>query len=570
MFTIKLKNGNIVEAVDRKLTKTENSASILTFSLLYGSPYFSSLEEFLTKVEVYDRKNTKIFDGRVINITESISSDEIPCINVTCESVLNYLCDSRCGKWAIHPAGYTEGSKSDDGDITITDEEKSNDPFVVYENMTVSTYLQLLLDNHNNKVVDDKKIYLGNVTVSGNVYCYNSRETTLNAIIDKLVNRKGGIIQIRESNNKYYLDYLTEVEGTQGIIELGTNVITYNKSNSLEGVYTRIIPIGADGLTIKSINNGLEYVEDAELKAKYGVIETVIKWDDVTIADNLKSKAQAMLSTINNFQNIFDINVVDISYISDNFTEFKLSQKCRIKNKLFNDDEIQRIVKIELNLDDVTESTISLSALNYSAISTTVNNIQAQQNADINREVTEEAIRQRLAKGQFNSYFEQTAKAFNFTIGDDTGTCNVVINKEGLTVKNGAIAIKNSSGDMVMTVDSDGNLTTNRLMVVGEGQNTVNFTGKGSKFINLNSSDGGAVFVYFGTGNAVGRVGTYPGRDEIFLETGTIGQTERGKIILRGINSTQTENEPCDLEVHGNIGCTGVVKQNVAEGWESS
>ena len=133
------------------------------------------------------------------------------------------------------------------------------------------------------------------------------------------------------------------------------------------------------------------------------------------------------------------------------------------------------------------------------------------------------------------------------------------MDKTGLTVKNGAIAIKNSSGDTVMTVDSDGNLTTNRLMVVGDGSNTVQFTGKGSKFINLKSNDGGAVFVYFGTGNAVGRVGTYPGRDEIFLETGTIGQTERGKIILRGINSTQTENEPCDLEVHGNIYATGTI-----------
>lgn len=559
MFTIKIKNGDVLETVDRKLVKTENQASILTFSLLYNSPYFSSLEEFITKIELYDRKNTKIFDGRVIHLEESISSDEIPCINVTCESVLNYLCDSRCGKWAIHPVGYEEGSASDDGDVNINDTEKSNDPFTVYENMTVSTYLQLLLDNHNSKVTDDKKIYLGNVTVSGNVYCYNSRETTLNAIIDKLVNRKGGIIKIREYNNKYYLDYLNEIESTQGIIELGTNVITYNKSNSLEGVYTRIIPIGADGLTIKSVNNGVEYVENTELKAKYGVIETVVKFDDVTIAENLKSKAQAMLQTINNYQNIFDINVVDISYISDNFTEFTLSQKCRIKNKLFNDDEVQRIVKIELNLDDVTESTISLSALSYSAVSTTVNNIQAQQNAEINQEVTEEAIRRRLSKGQFNSYFEQTTKKFEFTIGDPAGNTNVIIDKTGLTVKNGAIAIKNSSGDTVMTVDKDGNLATNRLMVVGDGSNTVEFTGKGTKFINLNSSDGGAVFVYFKTGQAVGRVGTYPGRDEIFIETGTIGVTERGKVILRGINSTIQENEPCDLEVHGNIYATGTI-----------
>ena len=36
------------------------------------------------------------------------------------------------------------------------------------------------------------------------------------------------------------------------------------KQSTLDSVITRIIPIGKDGLTIKSVNNNVEYVQNLE------------------------------------------------------------------------------------------------------------------------------------------------------------------------------------------------------------------------------------------------------------------------------------------------------------------
>lgn len=561
MYTIKSNNTEI-EAVDKELEENENSASILTFKLLPNSTYFNKLKKFITPIQLY-KNNSKIFDGRVIDVAPSMNDDGSFEYEVTCEDRLNYLNDIRVGKWDVHPDEYTPDTTESETEVL--------DPAEIKTNFNVDKMISLILDTYNSKVLDDKKIYKGVINVSGNVTCKTDRETCLNTLIDKLINKKGGFVKLREENNKWYLDYTVEPQiSSTSKIEIAVNMKSIKKQSTLDSVITRIIPIGKDGLTIKSVNNNIEYVQNDTLISTYGIVESVVKWDDVTEASNLLSKAQAMLSTINNDIYSIDCSALDLSTIQADVTEFEISQSCNLVNSIIGMNESCRIISKKTPLDEPWNTSLGFSNNPPSAINQSVSNRQAISNINTQITYANDSIKQKLSEGQFNTLFEQTTKKFEFTIGDPAGDTNVIMDKTGLTVKNGAIAIKNSNNEVVMTVDSNGNLTTNRLMVVGDGSNTVQFTGKGNKFINLNSSDGGAVFVYFGTGNAVGRVGTYPNRDEIFLEAGTIGQTERGKIILRGINSTQTENEPCDLEVHGNIGCTGVVKQNVAEGWESS
>ena len=54
--------------------------------------------------------------------------------------------------------------------------------------------------------------------------------------------------------------------------------------DSNTNIFTRVIPFGANDIGIATVNNGLNYVQDDELVKKYGVIEQVMKWEDVTIA----------------------------------------------------------------------------------------------------------------------------------------------------------------------------------------------------------------------------------------------------------------------------------------------
>lgn len=392
-------------AIDRILTHTENMASILTFKL-FPTKNGPDIERFITKIEAYD-KNEKIFTGRVIDIESSMTSEGKAFFKVTCESVLNFLNDSLVGKWAIHPG---EAPKEDENDINdITEEEKKNDPFTVYENMNVEKFLSLILENHNSKVKADKKILKGNVTVEGNVYCYTNRETSLNAILDKLVNRKGGFLNIREVSGVYYLDYLEEISKPEGNIELGVNMKALTKKNSNPNIYTRIIPIGADGLGIKDINNGLDYVEDEALVERYGVIEGRVEFEDVTIPENLLKKAKEALKNVNVNSSSLELSAIDLSYLSDEIDRLQVSQVCRIFNKILGIDEKQRIIEIKVYMDEPYNNTFTISSSASKA--TTVSNkiIQEFQNSKVEMAVMDDKLISKITKGQAMSLIKQTA-----------------------------------------------------------------------------------------------------------------------------------------------------------------
>ena len=195
-----------------------------------------------------------------------------------------------------------------------------------------------------------------------------------------------------EAPNKYikmwvedhYLDYLKEIKQEEGLIELGVTIAYYNQSNNTDVIYTRITPIGADHLTIKKVNNNVEYVDNEELKVIYGIVEHVAEFPEVTNAENLKNKAINLFETINNASDIFEINVLDISYISANFKRFRISQKCRIKNNIFGTDEVRRIVSMTIPLDEPYKTTLNLSQNTNTMTSTTARLIQSVKNNNIN------------------------------------------------------------------------------------------------------------------------------------------------------------------------------------------
>lgn len=346
MYVIKIKTGETIECKNRKIIQNENQASILTFTLLFNSPHFQNLFPFKTQIEVYDL-NEKIFDGWVVDIADGMDSTGLCTYEVTCFSVLDYLTRISVGRWAIHP-----------GANPLTD--TTVDPYVIYEYMTVDKYVDLILNTYNASTTDDKKIFKGTITVSDNVFCYTNRENCLETL-KKLQATKGGYLSIREDEGIYYLDYLLETAEDTSIISLGINMSAIKRGSNLNNLVTRMIPIGLNGLTIESVNGGKNYVENAELIALYGVIETVENFSDITIASNLLSKAQAKLLTINDDSYSIEVSALDLSYINLTFNRFAISQKVNIKNELLKIDSTYRIIRLILDLDSPQKSNLTFS-----------------------------------------------------------------------------------------------------------------------------------------------------------------------------------------------------------------
>src|SRR5690606_156070 len=137
-------------------------------------------------------------------------------------------------------------------------------------------FLQVIIDNHNQQVEPHKRFKLGEVTVTDNndsLYRYLGYENTYATIKDKLIDRLGGYLVLREEENGMYLDYLESIgEYKDTPIQLKTNLKDMQREIDPLGVITRVIPLGARiesddpdatdasqaRLTIEEVNNGID------------------------------------------------------------------------------------------------------------------------------------------------------------------------------------------------------------------------------------------------------------------------------------------------------------------------
>lgn len=347
MFVVTITNGaeNTIihsDGTDRisggKIAKSINAVDSFSFTIYPNNAGYDLLKPLTTAVKVYDESTDKdIFIGRVLKCPDSMDERGLICRKVTCEGRLGWLYDSV-------------------------------QPYVEYKMVGISTVLSSFLSKHNSQVGADKRIELGQVTVTAsNNYTYTANwDKTMDVIADKLVGKFGGEIQLRDKDGKVYLDYLESIgHGTDTTIELAVNLKTISREVDETAVITRLYPLGAKAedsekrLTIGTVNGGKDYIEDSSLVAKYGVISGTQIWDDVTLASNLLSKGKEYLKSVNRAKVQYQITALDLSRIDKRFEQFELGCWYRVKNSIMGIDEDLRIVGISIDLDNPQASQLT-------------------------------------------------------------------------------------------------------------------------------------------------------------------------------------------------------------------
>lgn len=347
MYTVTITNGtekttihsdNLDRISGGKVVKAINAVDSFTFTIYPDNAGYNKLKPLTTAVTVTDGSTGKdIFIGRVLKCPDSMDEQGLICKSVTCEGRLGWLYDSV-------------------------------QPYAEYKMVGVRTVLASFISRHNAQVGDDKRISVGQVTVTAdNNYTYSVNwVSTMDAISEQLVGKFGGEIQLRDQDGKAYIDYLEHIgHGTDTKIELAVNLKTISREVDETSVITRLYPLGAKAtdsekrLTIGSVNNGKDYIEDSALVAKYGVISGTQIWDDVTQASILKTKATAYLKSANKAKTQYKITAVDLSTIDMNFEQFELGCWYRIVNPLMGIDEDLRIIGITINLDSPEQSELT-------------------------------------------------------------------------------------------------------------------------------------------------------------------------------------------------------------------
>ena len=316
------------------VTLETNKSGSFIFSVYPDHFFYDKFIRLKTVITVY-KADKIVFRGRILNDKSDYWNNK----EITCEGELSFLQDS-----IIRPFTFTG---------------------------TPEELFTRFIQDHNSQVDDFKKFKIGTVTVTDpNNYiarsntAYESAFSNLNSrLIDDSL---GGYFYITHGEDGRdeipTLNYLADFSkiSTQ-TVEFGENLKDYTKTVKANDIATAIIPLGAevdDGdsttenpkLTIASVNDGKDYVYSEAGVALYGWIFKSVEWNDVTDANNLKTKAEAYVENVVNQNITIELKVIDLHLIDKTIESINVCDYVRIRSVPHNFDSILLCNKQVINL----------------------------------------------------------------------------------------------------------------------------------------------------------------------------------------------------------------------------
>jgi hypothetical protein len=242
----------------------------------------------------------------------------------------------------------------------------------------VKFFLEWVLAEHNSQVgTDQQKIVLGDVTVSDpNNYISRSSSdylTAMETVKKKLVDIMGGYLLADYSGDTTVLHYYDTLPLTNTqVVEYGENLLDLVTETDATQVYTSILPVGKDGLTIEELPDGelapgfvkqglIIYSQEAEDLYNGTRIVRRVTWDDVTLAVNLQTKAFAQLSTDGvMLSRTITVKAVDLG--GGDVSRFMVGRNVELRSSPHGFNVSYPLMELEPNLFDPGDTVITLGA----------------------------------------------------------------------------------------------------------------------------------------------------------------------------------------------------------------
>ena len=427
-----------------------NTIDSFTFNIYKNNQGYDLIKSLKTKIEVINTKTNKVeFKGRVLLPRQKMSDLGLFTKTVVCESELGYLMDST--------QRYGE-----------------------YHNVTVREFLEIIIEQHNKQVSEDKQFKVGQVTVTDNndsLYRFIGYEKTFNTIQDKLIDRLGGELRIRYINGVRYLDYLEEIGSVSTTeIRLAKNLVTLEEEKDPTSIITRLVPLGSkktviddngeeteieERITVAEINNGLDYIDDIEAMEEFGIIEDTVTFDDVNIVENLLRKGQEYLKSNNKIRKSYSITALDLSLIGLDINSIDLYNYYKVSNSLMNIDEELRVIEKTIKIESPEDSTVQVGEKfddikKYQlSVSKTANEVKEVQNKLNNTIATVVKVENNVVQiGSSIGEIEDGLIGTNGNVTEIVNTLNilsniVLSNTENITEVQGDIVIANEKIETV-------------------------------------------------------------------------------------------------------------------------
>ncbi len=306
---------NDLRVFDDELETEDSHPGSFRFSVSFDHPYIDKIVGLSSDIRVYDG-DEEIFRGRPVSDSEDLYRTR----TFLCEGELAFLYDSIQPRRELH-------------------------------DITPAAFFTLLIEEHNRQVTDhgpiDKTFHVGNVTVADDenttLFRYTNRETTLDDIQDKIIDRLGGHLRVRLENGVRYLDLIAEndLPESDQTISLGENLLDYAKETDYTEIATACIPLGAPleeteiaaldaYLTIAEVNDGSEILRLDKAIEKYGLILKTLELGDYTVPANLKAAGEKWLTDGQYETMTLELTAVDMHGLGYDIRPIRKNTKVRV------------------------------------------------------------------------------------------------------------------------------------------------------------------------------------------------------------------------------------------------
>jgi phage minor structural protein len=304
-----------------------NKSGSLEFTMLPGNVMYDGLHKLKTIITL-EQDGEEIFRGRVLETETDLYNQK----KVYCEGELAYLLDTM-----MRPYDF-DGKAAD--------------------------YLALLIENHNKDVEDYKKFTVGLVTAvtdEDTVKVESEDYTnTLEEIRALLLDEFNGYLRVRWENSVRYLDYVDKFDQPcSQEINFGVNLVDIENNVNAQDVCSVLIPIGKSEkgtiTTIEKANGGKDYIESAELIAKYGRIVKSYTFEKVEDPEELLELGQKHMERME-AETTLTITAVDLKTAGADVDGIRLGDTVKLVSAPHGLNKEDVCTKIQLNIEKPEKS----------------------------------------------------------------------------------------------------------------------------------------------------------------------------------------------------------------------
>lgn len=356
--------------ISPSLTLKRNNSGTLNITVPQSNAGYGNIEKLKSTLNIY-RDNDQIWRGRVLVSDEDFQKRQ----KFTCEGALSFLNDT------VQTPRHFEG--------------------------TVRQFLESVLTHHNNKVDNDRCIYVGEIEPAINLEVdieYESTYSLINRILfeDTRFNAYG--MKITYDAELAYLNYKSYYKTSQQTIEFGKNMLDFSQNYDMSEVITVLIPLGKedeDGnkLTVESVNDGSIYIINEDMSDIYGRIEAAVEWSDIDNAQELKNAANEYITDVQFDNMTLEITAIDLHLTDKTIAWFDILDDVKCLSRPHGLNKTFPITQLDIDLVNPANTVVTLGYENKKTISQMVskqttkeevqNNITTEVNTVIRDELPE-------------------------------------------------------------------------------------------------------------------------------------------------------------------------------------